>query len=36
MNNLTEYKGYAGSIEFSEQDSLFFGKVQGVRSPNQL
>lgn len=27
-----EYKGYIGSIEFSEEDGVFFGKVQGVRS----
>ena len=24
--------GYVGSIEFSEQDCLFYGKVQGIRS----
>ena len=27
-----EYKGYVGSVEFSEKDGLFFGKVQGIRS----
>ena len=27
-----EYKGYIGSVEFSESDELFYGKVQGVRS----
>ena len=32
MNNTMEYKGYIGSIEFSEEDDLFFGKVQGIRS----
>ncbi len=32
MNNTLEYKGYIGSIEFSEEDSLFFGKVLGIRS----
>lgn len=32
MNNLIEYKGYIGSIEFSENDGIFFGKVQGIRS----
>ena len=32
MNNIMEYKGYIGSVEFSEQDGLFFGKVQGIRS----
>ena len=32
MKNLIEYKGYVGSVEFSEEDGLFFGKVQGIRS----
>lgn len=32
MNNTIEYKGYVGSVEFSEEDSLFFGKVLGVRA----
>ena len=32
MNNVMEYKGYVGSVEFSEEDALFFGKVQGIRS----
>ena len=31
MNNIMEYKGYVGSVEFSEKDGLFFGKVQGLR-----
>lgn len=32
MNNTIEYKGYVGSIEFSEEDGLFYGKVQGIRA----
>lgn len=32
MNNTIEYKGYIGSVEFSEEDGLFFGKVMGIRS----
>ncbi len=32
MNNVMEYKGYVGSIEFSKNDGLFFGKVQVIRS----
>ncbi len=32
MNNTMEYKGYVGSVEFSENDGVLFGKVQGVRS----
>ena len=32
MNNIMEYKGYVGSVEFSEKDGVFYGKVQGIRS----
>lgn len=32
MNKLLYYKGYSGSIEFSEEDQLFYGKVLGIRS----
>ena len=32
MKNTMEYKGYIGSVEFYEEDGLFFGKVQGIRS----
>ena len=32
MNNTIEYKGYLGSVEFSEEDGLFYGKVMGIRS----
>lgn len=32
MRNTMEYKGYIGSVEFSEEDSMFFGKVMGIRS----
>lgn len=31
MKNLIEYKNYLGSIEFSEEDKIFFGKVQGIK-----
>ena len=27
-----EYKGYVGSVEFSETDEMFFGKVMGIRA----
>ena len=30
--DILEHKGYTGSIEFSEEDNLFFGKVIGIRS----
>lgn len=26
MNNTMEYKGYVGSVEFSEEDALFLEK----------
>ena len=27
-----QYRGYVGSVEFSENDNVLFGKVQGIRS----
>ena len=27
-----EYKGYIGSVEFSETHEVFFGKVLGIRA----
>lgn len=32
MNSTIRYKGYIGSVEFSETDKLFFGKVQGTHA----
>lgn len=32
MNNTICYKGYVGSIEFSEADGVFYGKVMGIRA----
>ena len=32
MSSVMEYKGYVGSVEFSEEDSLLYGKVLGIRS----
>lgn len=32
MNNTIQYKGYIGSVEFSEKDKIFYGKVMGIRS----
>ena len=29
MNNTIQYKGYLGSVEFSEEDGIFYGKVMG-------
>ena len=32
MSNVLQYKGYVGSIEYSEEDGLFFGEVLGIKS----
>ena len=32
MNNIMEYKGYNGTVEYSQTDNILFGKVLGVRS----
>ena len=32
MSNNLQYKGFVGSIEYSDEDSIFYGKVLGVRS----
>lgn len=29
MNTLT-YKGFTGSVSFSEKDNVFFGKIEGI------
>lgn len=31
MKNTMQYKGYVGSVEFSEEDQLLYGKVLGIR-----
>jgi len=30
MSNTMQYRGYLGSVEFSQEDALFFGKVLGI------
>lgn len=32
MNNIMQYKGYIGSVELSEEDSVLFGQLLGIRS----
>ena len=32
MNNTMEYKGYIGSVEYSDIDHILYGKVQGICS----
>jgi len=31
MKNLLEYKNYRGTVEFSAEDEVFFGKINGIR-----
>ena len=31
MNNVIKYKNYFGSVEFNEEDMVFFGKIQFIR-----
>lgn len=31
MNTL-EYKGFIGSVNFSEEDDVFFGKIEGINA----
>ena len=31
MNNTITYKNYIGTVNFSEDDSVFFGKVSGIK-----
>ena len=30
MNNVLTYKGFIGSVQFSADDNVFFGKVEGI------
>jgi len=30
MNNVLTYKGYIGSVQFSADDDVFFGKLEGI------
>ena len=30
MSNTLEHKGYTGSVEFSSEDDVFFGKIIGI------
>lgn len=32
MNNIMQYKGYISSVEFPEEDKVFYGKVLGIRN----
>jgi len=30
MNNILTYKGFIGSVSFSADDHIFFGKIEGI------
>ena len=30
MNNMLEYKGYYGSVEYSAADEVFHGRIEGI------
>lgn len=30
MKNRLTYKGYTGTVEFSTDDKVFFGKIEGI------
>ena len=32
LNNTMKYKSYTGSVEFSQEDGVFFGLILGIRS----
>ena len=32
MSKVLTYRGYTGTVEFSEDDNILYGKVQGIRS----
>lgn len=32
MGNMLKYKGYYGTVEYSDEDNCLFGKVAGIRS----
>jgi predicted HicB family RNase H-like nuclease len=31
MKNMLEYKGYTGNVEFSAEDEIFYGRINGIR-----
>ena len=31
MNNILEYKGYFTKVEYSAEDNILFGKIEGIR-----
>lgn len=31
MNNVLEYKGYYTKVEYSAEDNVLYGKIEGIR-----
>lgn len=32
MKNLIEYKGYLGSVNYNDEDEIFYGRIEYIRS----
>ena len=32
MKNFMEYKEYLGSVNYNDEDDIFYGKIEGIRS----
>ena len=32
MKNLMEYKGYLGSVNYNDEDKIFYGRIEYIRS----
>ena len=32
MNDMVKYKGYIGSVHYSDEDQVFFGKLEYIKS----
>ena len=32
MDNILKYKGFIGTVNFSAEDSIFYGKIEGIKS----
>ena len=31
MSNVIQYKGYFTNVEYSQEDQILFGKIEGIR-----
>lgn len=32
MSDILEYKGYTTKVKYSNEDNVFFGKIEGINS----